>query len=132
MFATAAPAMLASAVQASIQVMNQADDLRGTLKARIDQFKQGIHPILGNGPWRLLPSDTAIQSLVIGRNACAMQAMQQLWQQGIWVAAIRPPTVPSGTARLRITLSAAHTEQDVARLLAALKSTYQYLSLKQQ
>ena len=70
--------------------------------------------------WQRLPSDTAIQPLVIGGNAEVLQAAQVLFDQGLWVTAIRAPTVPAGTARLRITLSAAHTAQDVDQLLAAL------------
>jgi 8-amino-7-oxononanoate synthase len=57
---------------------------------------------------------------VIGENAQALERMAGLWAQGIWVPAIRPPTVPAGTARLRISLSAAHSGADVERLIAAL------------
>ncbi len=68
----------------------------------------------------LMPSDTAIQPLVIGGNAEAVAVSEQVAQRGILVPAIRPPTVPQGTARLRISLSAAHSEADVAQLVAAL------------
>jgi 8-amino-7-oxononanoate synthase len=71
-------------------------------------------------PWRLLPSTTPIQPLVVGANEAAMALADALWKRGIWVPAIRPPTVPSGTARLRITLTAAHTTSDVDALVAAL------------
>jgi len=67
-----------------------------------------------------MPSDTAIQPLVVGSNDDALQVMASLDAQGVWVPAIRPPTVPEGTARLRIALSAAHTLDDVAALLQAL------------
>jgi 8-amino-7-oxononanoate synthase len=70
--------------------------------------------------WRLMPSDTAIQPLIIGGNAEAVAVSEQLAQRGILVPAIRPPTVPQGTARLRISLSAAHTVDDVAQLVGAL------------
>ncbi len=59
-------------------------------------------------PWQLLPSTTPIQPLVVGANADALALAAALWQRGFWMPAIRPPTVPVGTARLRITLSAAH------------------------
>jgi 8-amino-7-oxononanoate synthase len=71
-------------------------------------------------PWSLMESDTAIQPLLIGDNQRALEISAALRERGIWVAAIRPPTVPQGTARLRITLSAAHTEADVGRLIGAL------------
>ena len=66
-------------------------------------------------------SDTAIQPLVIGGNAAALDVMARLRAQGLWVPAIRPPTVPEGTARLRIALSAAHGAEDVHRLIEALR-----------
>ena len=69
-----------------------------------------------------MPSDTAIQPLVIGSNADALAVMAALDAQGIWVPAIRPPTVPAGTARLRISLSAAHTVEHVQRLCKALQT----------
>jgi 8-amino-7-oxononanoate synthase len=75
---------------------------------------------LAENHWQLLPSDTAIQPLVIGANEEAMRIAASLSEQGLWVPAIRPPTVPPGTARLRITLSAAHSEQDVRQLVNAL------------
>jgi 8-amino-7-oxononanoate synthase len=68
----------------------------------------------------LLPSDTAIQPLMIGANDEAVRVSEQLAQRGLLVPAIRPPTVPPGSARLRISLSAAHSEQDVAQLVSAL------------
>jgi 8-amino-7-oxononanoate synthase len=70
--------------------------------------------------WPLLPSTTPIQPLIIGDAGDALAVSEALWDRGIWVPAIRPPTVPSGSARLRITLSAAHSDADVDRLVAAL------------
>ena len=71
-------------------------------------------------PWPLLPSTTPIQPLVVGANADALALAAALWQRGFWTPAIRPPTVPAGTARLRITLSAAHAFADVDALADAL------------
>jgi 8-amino-7-oxononanoate synthase len=65
-------------------------------------------------------SDTAIQPLLIGDNQRALELSAALRERGIWVAAIRPPTVPQGTARLRITLSATHADVDVDRLIGVL------------
>ena len=70
-----------------------------------------------------MESSSAIQPVIIGENQAALDLAQQLREQGIWVSAIRPPTVPPGTARLRITLSAAHSEQDINHLLEALHVT---------
>ena len=119
-FATAAPALLARALQASLQLMEHESSLRTQLQARIAQLRSGLQPLLARTGWQLLPSHTAIQALVVGSNADALALMDGLRQRGLWVPAIRPPTVPQGTARLRIALSAAHTEADVAQLLQAL------------
>ena len=66
-------------------------------------------------------SDTPIQALIVGDNAAALALAAALDAQGLWVPAIRPPTVPVGTARLRITLSALHTLADVEALVEALE-----------
>jgi 8-amino-7-oxononanoate synthase len=82
----------------------------------IARLREGLADL----PWQLMPSDTAIQPLMIGDNLLALKLSEGLRERGIWVAPIRPPTVPQGTARLRITLSAAHSEADVDRLVEAL------------
>jgi 8-amino-7-oxononanoate synthase len=71
-------------------------------------------------PWPLLESSTAIQPLVVGDNARVMHLMENLWERGFWVPGIRPPTVPEGSARLRISLTAGHTPEQVAALADAL------------
>jgi 8-amino-7-oxononanoate synthase len=78
-----------------------------------------------------MPSETAIQPLVIGSNEDALAVMDRLDEQGVWVPAIRPPTVPEGTARLRISLSAAHTLGHIDQLVAALAWAAQGHRLKQ-
>lgn len=120
-FATAAPAMLARALQTSLQLIEQHSALREQLQARIAQLRAGLQPLLQGTGWQLLPSETAVQALVVGRNDAALGLMEGLRRRGLWVPAIRPPTVPAGTARLRIALSALHTEADVNQLLAALQ-----------
>jgi 8-amino-7-oxononanoate synthase len=115
-FTTASPPLLACALHASLAIIRGEPQRRARLFALIARFRGGA----GSLPWRVLPSETAIQPLVVGDNAEALRLSEALWQCGLWVPAIRPPTVPRGTARLRITLSAAHAEADVARLLAAL------------
>jgi 8-amino-7-oxononanoate synthase len=119
-FATAAPALLACALSASLQLIVQGDQLRAQLRERIGQLRAGLIDILPGTGWRLGESVTAIQPLVIGRNDVALEVMEGLRHRGVWVPAIRPPTVAEGTARLRIALSATHRESDVERLLMAL------------
>jgi 8-amino-7-oxononanoate synthase len=70
--------------------------------------------------WCLLASDTPIQTILIGANQPALQAGESLRAKGLWVAAIRPPTVAKDTARLRITLSATHDSAQISQLAAAL------------
>jgi 8-amino-7-oxononanoate synthase len=115
-FTTAAPPLLACALQASLTLIRAEPQRRARLQALITQFRAGAADL----PWPLLASVTAIQALLLGTNAAALRVSDSLWQRGLWVPAIRPPTVPQGTARLRITLSAAHAPADVAQLLAAL------------
>lgn len=125
-YATAPPALLAEAVRASLQCVLSAegDRRRAHLQGLIAQLQAGLapgaHPAVDACGWTLMPSDTAIQPLIIGSNADALAVMNQLREQGFWVPAIRPPTVPAGTARLRIALSAAHQTSDIAQLLNAL------------
>ena len=113
----------ASALQASLKLIEQGDAMRAHLQQLIAQLRKG----LGDLPWQLMPSDTAIQPLLIGDNQQTLKLSEGLRERGIWVAAIRPPTVPQGTARLRITLSAAHSEADVTQLIGALHELAQEL-----
>jgi 8-amino-7-oxononanoate synthase len=115
-YTTATPPALASALLASLRVIEQGDALRVHLQMLVAQLRSGLLGL----PWKLMPSSTAIQPLLIGDNKAALGLSNALRERGIWVAAIRPPTVPQGTARLRITLSAAHTAADVTRLIEAL------------
>jgi 8-amino-7-oxononanoate synthase len=115
-FATALPAMAAAAISAGLKVITRETWRHTHLQRRIAQLREGLAGL----PWQPLPSPTAIQPLIVGDNALALALADALRERGLWVPAIRPPTVPAGTARLRISLSAAHTEADVAQLLAAL------------
>jgi 8-amino-7-oxononanoate synthase len=119
LFATAAPAMVTEALRASVRRI-EADDWR---RARLRAHAARLHDALADLPkaGRLLPSTTAIQALIIGDNGTALERMARLWREGLWVPAIRPPTVPAGTARLRISLSAAHEDADLERLIDALR-----------
>lgn len=115
-YTTATPPALASAVLESLKLIGQGDALREHLRGLIAQLRSGLQGLR----WELMPSDTAIQPLLVGDNQAALALSEGLRERGIWVAAIRPPTVPQGTARLRITLSAAHSAGDVAQLIEAL------------
>ncbi|MDM5114025.1 8-amino-7-oxononanoate synthase [Aeromonas salmonicida] len=115
-YSTHMPAAQACAVSKSIELVRAADESRAHLARLITRFRQGT-AALG---WQLGASDTPIQPLLVGESSAALQLAARLRDRGVWVSAIRPPTVPAGTARLRITLSAAHSEQDVDRLLEAL------------
>jgi 8-amino-7-oxononanoate synthase len=119
-FATAAPALLASALRVSLQVIEQDDWRRTHLQHLVARLRGGLAAGLQGSRWQLSESQTAIQPLLIGPNDEALAVMEGLRLCGIWVPAIRPPTVPEGTARLRIALSAAHTEANVDQLIEAL------------
>ncbi|GHT89885.1 8-amino-7-oxononanoate synthase [Betaproteobacteria bacterium] len=116
-FTTAQPPAVAAALVKSLELIQAGDARRAHLQNLIRQLRAGCADL----PWQLLPSQTAIQPLMVGDNAQAQALAQSLWERGLWVAAIRPPTVPAGTSRLRISLSAAHTQDDVAALTAALR-----------
>lgn len=116
-FATSAPAMVVQAVRASLRVIAAEGWRREHLARLIARLRAGTAALR----WQHPASPTAIQPLIIGGNEEALEVMATLRSQGLWVPAIRPPTVPAGTARLRISLSAAHTEAEVDRLLAALR-----------
>lgn len=115
-FTTATPPALAAALLAALELIAEEPWRRQQLSFLIERLREA----LGGLPWRLLPSPTPIQSLLVGENVDAVSLMQALRSDGIWVPAIRPPTVPAGTARLRISLSAAHSDQDVDRLARCL------------
>lgn len=115
-FATATPAMVAEALRESLKRIEEDDGRREQLAKLTKRLRQRCAGL----PWRLADSSTAIQPMQIGANADAMNVMAALLERGLWVPAIRPPTVPEGTARLRITLTALHSEADIDRLTDAL------------
>ncbi len=119
-FATAAPPLLACALRASLRLIETEPWRREHLGRLVARLREGLAHVMRGTSWSLGDSATAIQALVIGPNDQALDVMEGLRAHGIWVPAIRPPTVPEGTARLRIALSAAHNEADVDRLVQAL------------
>lgn len=115
-YTTASPPALAHTLSKSLAIIKNGDALRAHLNNLIAALKQSL--TLKN--WQLLPSNSAIQPLLIGGNNAAIQISEYLLKLGILVPAIRPPTVPTGTARLRISLTAAHSLQDIEKLALAL------------
>lgn len=117
-YTTAAAPALAHALLTSIDMIagEEGRQRRAHLQKLIGLFRGGLNLQV----WQAMPSDTAIQPVVIGDNAAMLRVAGNLLEQGLWVGAIRPPTVPVGTARLRVTLSAAHTEVQVLQLVQAI------------
>ena len=119
-YTTAAPPLLAHALARSLELIEREEWRRERLRALVGLLRGCFEP----ARWRLAASGTPIQPLIIGGNEEAMAVSAELAREGLLVPAIRPPTVPRGTARLRISLSAAHEVADLerlARVLAALQ-----------
>ena len=116
-YTTASPPLLAACLLESLRQIESGEARRERLHRHIAQLRTGL---TGLKCGTLMPSSTPIQPLLIGANADAVRLSQALLQRGLLVPAIRTPTVPLNTARLRITLSAAHSADDVAQLVEAL------------
>ena len=117
-FTTAAPPALPHALLTALDIISGDEGVvrRAHLQALIAQLDGELQL----SRWQRPVSTTAIQPVIIGRNDETMRVGASLYERGLWVAAIRPPTVPVDTARLRITLSAAHTHDEVAQLAGAI------------
>ena len=120
-YTTALPPAIAAASLAAVQLLKDEAWRQQHLNHLISLFKQQAKSL----GLPLMPSDTAIQPLMVGSSEGALQLSERLKEKGLLVTAIRPPTVPKGTARLRITLSAAHTESHLHQLLQALAQLQQ-------
>lgn len=118
-YSTAMPPAQVCALQEALRCVQQGDELRQRLRQNIARFRAGADGLR----WQMMNADSAIQPLLVGEEGAAVELAARLRQQGCWVSAIRPPTVPPGTARLRITLSAAHLPDDIDRLLEVLHAT---------
>jgi len=117
-YTTALPAAVAVATLASLQIVRSEEWRREKLRALVQRFRNGAQQLA----LELQDSATPIQPVILGDEQRALDVSARLEAQGLLVTAIRPPTVPKGTARLRVTFTALHTEADVDRLLAALES----------
>jgi len=116
-FTTGSSPAMACALLASLDLIEHGDDRRTHLRELGAQLRDG----LASTRWQLMPSPTAIQPVIIGDNHEALRVANALFERGLWVPAIRPPTVPKSTARLRVSLTAAHTREQVAQLVNALR-----------
>lgn len=117
-YTTAMPPAIAEATRTSLRLVRQADDRREKLSTLVARFRQAAVQL----GLKLMDSATPIQPIVVGSAERAVSMSETLLRKGILVSAIRPPTVAEGSARLRITFSAAHTDADVDALLLALES----------
>lgn len=117
-YTTALPPAVAEAARASLRIVHEEPERREVLQRKIQRFRIGALQL----GLPLADSITPIQPIWIGDNGLALTVSQALAERGFWVSAIRPPTVPEGTARLRVTLTANHTAEQVDRLLDALAS----------
>ncbi len=115
-YTTSMPPAVAWATLASLKIVREESWRREKLKSLIQRFRSGAQQL----GYELMASDTPIQPIMIGDAAEAMRLSKGLESRGLFVTAIRPPTVPAGSSRLRVTLSATHTDVQVDRLLAAL------------
>jgi len=115
-YTTATPPLLSAALSASLQLIEKEAWRRERLRELITVLRQGLKL----RRWRLMDSATPIQPVIIGSNQETLAVSEALRERGIWVPAIRPPTVPKGEARLRISLSAVHSLEDVAQLAGVL------------
>lgn len=116
-YTTAMPPSLAAATLKSLEIAASEESRRTHLAAMVRRFRSEVSAM----GYDLMPSDTPIQPILVGDNESALLLSRALEAQGLLVTAIRPPTVPAGEARLRVTFSASHTEQDLDCLLDALE-----------
>ncbi len=121
-YTTATPALLAHTLQKSLMLIELETWRREKLQQHIALLKQALQSLR----WQLLPSQTPIQPLIVTENDIAVWLSDALRKKGILVPAIRPPTVPQGLARLRISLSASHSKEDIDRLTTALWELSRY------
>ncbi|MDX1914764.1 MAG: 8-amino-7-oxononanoate synthase [Methylophilus sp.] len=123
-YSTPAPPALSATLSASVKLIEHGDALRARLQTLIIALKQHLKV----SRWQLMPSETAVQPLLVGSNHEALSLSEYLQTRGILVPAIRPPTVPVNTARLRISLSAAHQLQDVVALAEAINEAEEVIT----
>ncbi|GAV21027.1 8-amino-7-oxononanoate synthase [Mariprofundus micogutta] len=114
-YSTALPVALIAAAETALAIVQKGEEA-GRLQHNLEYFKQAVTDL------PFMASDTPIQPLLIGENTKALDMASFLADNGFFVPAIRPPTVPEGTARLRFTITAAHTEEQIDALVRCLRS----------
>jgi 8-amino-7-oxononanoate synthase len=115
-YTTAPPPAVAAATRVALAIAREEDWRRARLVALVARFRAGAASL----GLRLADSATPIQPVIAGDARAALAAAERLFEMGLWVTPIRPPTVPAGSARLRVTFSAVHRDEDADRLLEAL------------
>jgi 8-amino-7-oxononanoate synthase len=116
-YTTAMPPLMSAVLGRSLQLIASGDQRREQLRRNIEFVRAGLASL---NRWKLMDSETPIQPLVVGDNAMAVDLSRRLLEKGLLVPAIRTPTVPRGTARLRISLSSAHTREEMEALVEAI------------
>jgi 8-amino-7-oxononanoate synthase len=124
-FSTAMPPLMAKMTQDAIVKLVKATEQRKALKHNIDDFKRQFNEKCSHLNMQLLNSSSPIQPIIVKDSQLAVDISNRLKQDNIWLTAIRPPTVPKNTARLRITITAAHKESDITHLINSLAGAFE-------
>jgi glycine C-acetyltransferase/8-amino-7-oxononanoate synthase len=121
-YTTGLPPAICAASSAGLKILQQEPDRLQRLKTNTQYLRNELKNLGMN----ILGEQTPILPLLIGDSNLALQLSQQLWDKGIWIPAIRPPTVPRNGARLRITVSSEHNPADLDRLIQTLKEVAEH------
>jgi len=124
-FSTAMSPIMAKITQTSISKLLQAKEKRDRLKANIKYFKTQFSYLCRHLDIQLLDSNSPIQPVIVKDPQLAIDISNKMKKNNIWLTAIRPPTVPKNTSRLRITITAAHTERDISKLIQTLAGAFE-------
>jgi len=124
-FSTAMPPLMAKMTQDAIVKLVEATEQRKALKQNIDDFKRQFNEKCSQLNMQLLDSSSPIQPIIVKDSQLAVDISNKLKQDKIWLTAIRPPTVPKNTARLRITITAAHKKSDITHLINSLAGAFE-------
>jgi len=127
-YSTATPPAIAHALLKSLEIIESSEGSKR--RARLHQLIQSWQDDMTFSSWKKVSSCTPIQPVILGSNAHALMAAKLLDEAGYWIPAIRPPTVPLGSARLRITFSANHSVDDVRKLIETLKKVEHQVAQK--
>ena len=121
-YSTALPPATLGAINAGLDLLPSLEDERQRVANHAKRFREEIASLSKESGWSTGQSETQIVPLIIGEAKQALEISEKLKDQGFWVTAIRPPTVPDGTARLRFAFTSSHTDEDIDKLIKALKA----------